>query len=364
MPTDVITASSDAGIDLARTHTKLHVAAGQDLPTPDKPPTSPVKKAAKKAAAKKVVPPKKVPPKNPTAAEGEAQMTDTKTYIGLFAATLRRMIAQSGEVAKQAAPRISKGQYTADAWTKSAIQLMDITALGVVEMAENALAGRGAPSAPLIVKSDPFPVSPAPDATTTRMLSFKTKLARAGTIDYLPDDKVAFLVSKGTDETKYPPGTLPPSADTFRFKVDRADLPGGLYTGEVTVKPVTATRTARRWPSTSSCEPPGGRVSARMKRPGGKVAILGGGMAGLSAAWRLSEPGWRDRFDSITVYQRGWRLGGKGASSRGENGRIEEHGLHIWLGCYENAFALLRECYAELDRTTTTPAPIKPGTRR
>ena len=62
------------------------------------------------------------------------------------------------------------------------------------------------------------------------------------------------------------------------------------------------------------------------------------------------------QFESITVYQRGWRLGGKGASSRGENGRIEEHGLHVWLGSYENAFALLRECYAELDRATTDPA--------
>ena len=82
-------------------------------------------------------------------------------------------------------------------------------------------------------------------------------------------------------------------------------------------------------------------------------------MAGLSAAWRLSEPGWQDRFQSIVVYQRGWRLGGKGASSRGENGRIEEHGLHIWLGSYENAFALLRECYAELDRARTDPeSPI------
>lgn len=93
-----------------------------------------------------------------------------------------------------------------------------------------------------------------------------------------------------------------------------------------------------------------------MNRPGGKVAILGGGMAGLSAAWRLSEPGWRDRFESITVYQRGWRLGGKGASSRGRHGRIEEHGLHIWLGSYQNAFALLRQCYTELDRATTDPA--------
>ncbi|MDT5098587.1 MAG: hypothetical protein QOC76_2324 [Mycobacterium sp.] len=83
-------------------------------------------------------------------------------------------------------------------------------------------------------------------------------------------------------------------------------------------------------------------------------------MAGLSAAWRLSEPGWRDRFESITVYQRGWRLGGKAASSRGPHGRIEEHGLHVWLGSYENAFALLRECYAELDRPTTAPqTPIR-----
>lgn len=82
-------------------------------------------------------------------------------------------------------------------------------------------------------------------------------------------------------------------------------------------------------------------------------------MAGLSAAWRLSEPGWRERFDAISVYQRGWRLGGKAASSRGSNGRIEEHGLHVWLGSYDNAFALLRECYAELDRAATDPqAPI------
>jgi uncharacterized protein with NAD-binding domain and iron-sulfur cluster len=83
-------------------------------------------------------------------------------------------------------------------------------------------------------------------------------------------------------------------------------------------------------------------------------------MAGLAAAWRLSEPGWREQLESITVYQRGWRLGGKGASSRGANGRVEEHGLHLWLGYYENSFRLLRECYAELDRATTDPqAPIR-----
>ncbi len=97
-----------------------------------------------------------------------------------------------------------------------------------------------------------------------------------------------------------------------------------------------------------------------MSRTKGRVAILGGGMAGLSAAWRLSAPGWQERFESITVYQRGWRLGGKAASSRGAHGRIEEHGLHIWLGSYENAFGLLRECYAELNRARTDPgAPVQ-----
>jgi len=83
-------------------------------------------------------------------------------------------------------------------------------------------------------------------------------------------------------------------------------------------------------------------------------------MAGLTAAWRLSEPGWEAEFDSITVYQRGWRLGGKGASSRGVHGRIEEHGLHVWFGWYENAFQLLRECYGELDRTVRDPeCPVR-----
>jgi uncharacterized protein with NAD-binding domain and iron-sulfur cluster len=82
-----------------------------------------------------------------------------------------------------------------------------------------------------------------------------------------------------------------------------------------------------------------------------RVAILGGGMAGLAAAWRLSRPDGPGH--EVTVYQRGWRLGGKGASSRGPNGRIQEHGLHVWLGYYDNAFRLMRDCYGELDRPRT-----------
>ena len=78
-----------------------------------------------------------------------------------------------------------------------------------------------------------------------------------------------------------------------------------------------------------------------------KVAVVGGGCATIAAVWELTRPEHGGRFD-ITVFQEGWRLGGKGASGRGVNGRIEEHGLHIWLGFYDNAFRMMRECHAEL----------------
>jgi uncharacterized protein with NAD-binding domain and iron-sulfur cluster len=78
-----------------------------------------------------------------------------------------------------------------------------------------------------------------------------------------------------------------------------------------------------------------------------KVAIVGGGCAAITTAFELTRPEMQGRFE-VTVYQMGWRLGGKGASGRGPSGRIEEHGLHIWLGCYDNAFRMMRQCYAEL----------------
>lgn len=86
-----------------------------------------------------------------------------------------------------------------------------------------------------------------------------------------------------------------------------------------------------------------------------KVAILGGGMGGLTTAYHLtSQPGWQERFD-ITVYQLGWRLGGKCASSRGENGRIEEHGIHGFVGSYFNALPMMKDVYEELGRRPDQP---------
>ena len=75
-----------------------------------------------------------------------------------------------------------------------------------------------------------------------------------------------------------------------------------------------------------------------------RVAVIGGGCASLAAAFELMRPEHQGLYE-VTVYQMGWRLGGKGASGRGPSDRIEEHGLHLWMGFYENAFRLIRECY-------------------
>lgn len=90
-----------------------------------------------------------------------------------------------------------------------------------------------------------------------------------------------------------------------------------------------------------------------------KIAILGGGVGSLAAAFDLTEndPG-GDLYD-ITIYQVGWRLGGKGAVGWTCNDyptptfadqRVQlEHGLHVWAGFYDNAFDLLQRCYAAHD---------------
>jgi uncharacterized protein with NAD-binding domain and iron-sulfur cluster len=80
-----------------------------------------------------------------------------------------------------------------------------------------------------------------------------------------------------------------------------------------------------------------------------KVAVLGAGAGALSAALALTDPARGGRYQ-VTVYTMGWRFGGKGASGRNaEFGqRIEEHGIHVWFGFYDNAFRLLDGCYREL----------------
>lgn len=75
-----------------------------------------------------------------------------------------------------------------------------------------------------------------------------------------------------------------------------------------------------------------------------KVIVLGGGPSACVAAYYLARQ--RDRFE-VELYTQGWRLGGKcGAGRNTERAdRIEEHGLHAFIGFYENAFRALRDVY-------------------
>ncbi|MDR6624316.1 FAD-dependent oxidoreductase [Caulobacter segnis] len=88
-----------------------------------------------------------------------------------------------------------------------------------------------------------------------------------------------------------------------------------------------------------------------------RVAIVGGGCGGVAAAfWLSSSAALRSRFH-VTLYTHGWRLGGKGASGRNPeiHQRIEEHGLHLWMGCYRRAFQLMREALAADPQPSPTP---------
>lgn len=93
-----------------------------------------------------------------------------------------------------------------------------------------------------------------------------------------------------------------------------------------------------------------------MKKPK-KLSVIGGGMSSMTAIYYLtSQPNWQEEWD-ITVYQMGWRIGGKGASGvNTEKGyRIEEHGLHLWMGFYENAFHTIKQVYKDLNRNPSLP---------
>jgi uncharacterized protein with NAD-binding domain and iron-sulfur cluster len=81
-----------------------------------------------------------------------------------------------------------------------------------------------------------------------------------------------------------------------------------------------------------------------------RVAILGGGPAGLTAAMSLSATAeLRARYD-VTIYQSGWRVGGKcGQGRKGPANRIEINGTHYLFGAYDAVFDLARDVFAELE---------------
>jgi len=75
-----------------------------------------------------------------------------------------------------------------------------------------------------------------------------------------------------------------------------------------------------------------------------RVLVLGGGPSACAAAYWLARQ--HDRYE-VQVYTQGFRLGGKCAAGRNRHAdkRIEEHGLHAFLGFYENAFRTVSSVY-------------------
>lgn len=75
-----------------------------------------------------------------------------------------------------------------------------------------------------------------------------------------------------------------------------------------------------------------------------RVLVLGGGPAACAAAYWMARQ--TDRYE-VHMYTQGFRLGGKCAAGRNPaaDARIEEHGLHAFLGFYENAFRTVRSVY-------------------
>jgi uncharacterized protein with NAD-binding domain and iron-sulfur cluster len=68
-----------------------------------------------------------------------------------------------------------------------------------------------------------------------------------------------------------------------------------------------------------------------------QVTVVGGGLAGMIAAWRLAERGC-----SIDLYEASDRLGGKaGATRHGTD--VDEHGYHIFPMWYRNIWRLVDE---------------------
>lgn len=68
------------------------------------------------------------------------------------------------------------------------------------------------------------------------------------------------------------------------------------------------------------------------------VAVIGGGLAGLSTAKYLSDAGHR-----VTIYEGNPELGGKVACFQDKDGDWYETGLHIFFGAYPNMNQLFKE---------------------
>lgn len=81
-----------------------------------------------------------------------------------------------------------------------------------------------------------------------------------------------------------------------------------------------------------------------------RVAIVGAGPAGLAAALGLTATEELRAKYHVTLFQPGWRAGGKCATGRtGPADVIDQNGTHYFFGCYDNTFTVTRQVYEELN---------------
>jgi hypothetical protein len=70
---------------------------------------------------------------------------------------------------------------------------------------------------------------------------------------------------------------------------------------------------------------------------GGEVTVIGGGLAGMTAAWAIAKLG-----IPVRLLEAEQELGGM-AGSRTLAGRVEDHGVHVFPAFYRNSFQLIEE---------------------
>ncbi|KNA13549.1 hypothetical protein SOVF_115640 [Spinacia oleracea] len=80
----------------------------------------------------------------------------------------------------------------------------------------------------------------------------------------------------------------------------------------------------------------------RYKGPKLKVAIIGSGLAGMSTAVELLDQG-----HEVDIYESRPFIGGKVGSFVDRKGNHVEMGLHVFFGCYNNLFRLMKKVGAE-----------------
>jgi zeta-carotene desaturase len=73
-----------------------------------------------------------------------------------------------------------------------------------------------------------------------------------------------------------------------------------------------------------------------------KVAIIGAGLAGMSTAVELLDQG-----HEVDIYESRSFIGGKVGSFVDKKGNHIEMGLHVFFGCYNNLFRLMKKVGAD-----------------